>query len=76
MSFVYGISNPFYFFQIIEVIIKKKYVSAEMSTKLFINAFISLFSHDRGGYMRCVCGGDRTPFFWQINIKNTVNRVK
>ena len=38
-----------------------------MSTKLFIGAFNSLFSQDRGGYIRCVCvwgggGGGRTPF--------------
>ena len=41
-----------------------------MSTKLFINAFSSLFSRNRGGYIMCVCvcvcggGGGRTPFFY------------
>ena len=35
------------------------YVSSEMSTKLFINAFSSLFSQNKGGYIMyvCVCGG-------------------
>ena len=43
-----------------------------MSTKLFINAFSSLFSQNRGRYIRCVCvcgGGGSHPFFRQINIK-------
>ena len=41
-----------------------------MSTKLFINAFTSLFSQNRGGYIMCVCvgGGGSHPFFRQINI--------
>ena len=45
-----------------------------MSTKLFINAFSSLFSQNKGGYIMCVCvwgggGGGSHPFFRQINTK-------
>ena len=39
-----------------------------MSTKLFINAFSSLFSQNRGRYIRCVCvcggGGGIAPLFF------------
>ena len=34
-----------------------------------INVFSSLFSQDRGGYIRCGGGGESHPFFRQINIK-------
>ena len=44
-----------------------------MFTKLFINAFSSLFNQNRG--VSIVRGG-LTPFFRQVIIKNALNWVK
>ena len=74
-----GHFQPPLFFSINLSYYLKKYVSPEMSTKLFINDFIGLFIQNRDGYIRCVSvggGGGSHPFFRQINIKNTINRVK
>ena len=62
---------PFFFLNYSKLLFKKLYVSPEMSTKLFIIAFITLLSQNRGEYIMCGGGGGggSHPFLLQINIK-------